>query len=123
MQKDPDDLTVFLRFWNLLAQKLRVKMFHVGKIDLRSPGFVPGWSDRLGYGGIKDGTPAIIVGIILFILPSKPNFLNVKSAPSRGLVTWKYVESKIPWGVIILFGGGFALAEGVNFTNILRALF
>ena len=32
--------------------------------------------------------------------------------PSRiALLSWKIVTTKMPWGVVILIGGGFALAE------------
>lgn len=29
-----------------------------------------------------------------------------------GLITWKYINQKVPWSLIFLLGGGFALAEG-----------
>lgn len=28
------------------------------------------------------------------------------------LINWKIIQAKIPWGLIFLLGGGFALAEG-----------
>jgi len=87
----------------------------------REPGFVPGWAEVIGGKSIKDGTPAILVGILLFVLPTKPNFCRIDSTyspPTRGLVTWSVVEKKIPWGVILLFGGGFALAEGCTKSGL-----
>ena len=30
------------------------------------------------------------------------------------LITWKSAESRLPWGIFILLGGGFALAEASN---------
>lgn len=38
------------------------------------------------------------------------------SSPS--ILNWKLVEKKLPWGVIILFGGGFALAEGCSVSGL-----
>jgi sodium-dependent dicarboxylate transporter 2/3/5 len=34
-----------------------------------------------------------------------------ESTKKEGLLTWEVVP-KIPWGIILLFGGGFALAKG-----------
>lgn len=58
--------------------------------------------------------------MLLFILPAKPEFLNIfrrneterPKEPSPPLVTWKVVQQKLPWGLIFLLGGAFALAEG-----------
>ena len=87
----------------------------------RSPGFMSGWGDLIGGPGIKDGTPAILVGLLLFILPSNPIAWTEKldeNSGSMGLLSWDMIEKKIPWGVIILFGGGFALAEGCNKSGL-----
>lgn len=69
---------------------------------------------------MKDATAALIVVMLLFILPAKPDFLRIfrrneserPNAPSPSLVTWKVVQTKMPWGLIFLLGGAFALAEG-----------
>jgi len=53
--------------------------------------------------GIDDTIIGIIFGILLFVIPVKSN--------KRSLLTWKEAV-KLPWGVIILFGGGMALAKG-----------
>lgn len=42
-------------------------------------------------------------------------FLKKTPFPGKfqiGLVTWHEIQSKLQWGVIILMGGGFAMAEG-----------
>ncbi len=72
-------------------------------IDL---GFVttPGWSAIFSHPKyINDGTVAIFVATLLFITPS--------SKKNKTLVTWK-ITRKIPWRIVFLFGGGFALAKG-----------
>ena len=51
----------------------------------------------------NDGTVAIFIGLILFILPS--------SKKSMALMDWTTAK-KIPWRIVLLFGGGFALAKG-----------
>ncbi len=56
---------------------------------------------------ITDSTIAMAGALLLFIIPS-----DFKKG--EFLLDWK-TASKIPWDILILFGGGFALAEG--FTN------
>ena len=36
------------------------------------------------------------------------------------ILTWKKTVSRIPWGVIVLLGGGFALATATTVSNSLR---
>jgi sodium-dependent dicarboxylate transporter 2/3/5 len=50
-------------------------------------------------------TPSIFCGILLFLLPSKVR-------PGESLLTWKAAHENVPWGVLLLIGGGFALSEG-----------
>lgn len=62
-----------------------------------------GWSNLFAQKDfIDDGTIAIFMAILLFILPTKSgeNILDYNSI------------KKIPWDIILLFGGGFALADG-----------
>ncbi|OGU72826.1 MAG: sodium:dicarboxylate symporter [Ignavibacteria bacterium RBG_16_34_14] len=64
---------------------------------------IPGWQKVLPFPDyIDDGTVAIGMSFLLFFIPSKKE--------KRTLLDVK-VFSKIPWGIILLFGGGFALAE------------
>lgn len=71
---------------------------------------IPGWQNILSFPEyINDGTVAIGMSLLLFFIPSKKEkrtLLNVK------------VFAKIPWGIIILFGGGFALAEGFTKSGL-----
>uniref|UniRef100_A0A3B4AAP1 Uncharacterized protein n=1 Tax=Periophthalmus magnuspinnatus TaxID=409849 RepID=A0A3B4AAP1_9GOBI len=76
----------------------------------RDPGFVSGWAtdifnSKAEY--VTDATVAIFIAVLLFVLPSKPPLL--KTAP---LLTWKVAQKKLPWGIVLLLGGGFALAKG-----------
>jgi sodium-dependent dicarboxylate transporter 2/3/5 len=66
---------------------------------------IPGWSsifEQPKY--INDGTVAIAISLLLFIIPS------TRERGDRILAL--DVLNKLPWGIIILFGGGFALAGG-----------
>lgn len=54
--------------------------------------------------GLSDGVIAMIFAIILFIIPS----VNVKG---DHLLDWN-TAVKLPWGILLLFGGGLAIAAG-----------
>ncbi len=72
-------------------------------IDLGSIS-TPGWSSLfMNPNYINDGTVAIFVAILLFIIPS--------TKKNEALVGWN-IMLKIPWHIVFLFGGGFALAKG-----------
>ncbi len=71
---------------------------------------IPGWSNLLPTAEfIDDGTVAITMAFILFLIPSKSG--------KRALLDFE-AFNKIPWGIILLFGGGFALAKGFSSTGL-----
>jgi sodium-dependent dicarboxylate transporter 2/3/5 len=71
---------------------------------------VPGWSNLLPSSDfINDGTVAISMAFILFLIPSKNK--NRTILDSKAFL-------KVPWGIILLFGGGFALAKGFSSTGL-----
>ncbi|MBT8121648.1 MAG: DASS family sodium-coupled anion symporter [Gammaproteobacteria bacterium] len=59
---------------------------------------------------IKDSTIAIAGALVLFMIP-----VNLKKR--EFLLDWKTAVT-IPWDIIILFGGGFALAQGFSDTGL-----
>uniref|UniRef100_A0A8D0FQA6 Solute carrier family 13 member 5 n=1 Tax=Strix occidentalis caurina TaxID=311401 RepID=A0A8D0FQA6_STROC len=89
----------------------------------RHPGFVKGWAARLfpeGEKYITDSAPAVFIALLLFILPAnKPKFIGwnpIMSDPeqpflSAPLLDWNVVQRKMPWSIVLLLGGGFALAD------------
>ena len=87
----------------------------------RSPGFITGWGDLLNnYNGarVSDSTTGIFVALLCFALPSM-SFWNPNLDEDEGsLISWKIVEEKIPWGIVLLFGGGFALGEGSHRSGL-----
>ncbi|XP_018114840.1 solute carrier family 13 member 4 like S homeolog isoform X1 [Xenopus laevis] len=81
---------------------------------------------RKGYK--SDATSAILFGFLLFIIPGrKPSWLCCRSkeksrapqvAESTPMITWKEFEDCIPWHIVILVGGGFALAKGCEVSGL-----
>ena len=64
---------------------------------------------------ISDATPAIVVALSMFLFPANLHqFYGEKPTKFKALLDWPIVQKKMPWGVIILLGGGFALAEGIQ---------
>jgi len=80
-------------------------------IDL-GPLHIPGWSEMFkNPKWITDGNVAIMIGILLFLIPAK------NKEKSYFLMDWHTAE-RIPWGIILLFGGGFALASGFKESGL-----
>ncbi len=72
---------------------------------------VPGWSRLLPAGGfVDDGTVAISVALLLFVIPSR-------ARPGERLMDWDTAVT-LPWGIVLLFGGGFALAGGFKESGL-----
>lgn len=71
---------------------------------------LPGWTTLLNLKGVHDGTVAMIAALILFIIP-----VNLKKG--EFLLDWAWAL-KLPWEVLLLFGGGFALAESFQTTGL-----
>ncbi len=80
---------------------------HVGQWVL------PGWPHWIGLAGqIQDSTIAIGMAILLFILPA-----GVHEPEKVTLLHWKDILT-IPWDILLLFGGGLALADGIQRTGL-----
>ena len=74
---------------------------------------VPGWSRCLDHAAyIDDGTVAIFMSLILFLIPTRS-----KTADSPTVMSVDVIE-KLPWGIVLLFGGGFALAKGFQVSGL-----
>lgn len=60
--------------------------------------------------GLDDTMIAVIAALSLFLIPAGKR-------SGRKLLTWNEAV-KIPWGVLLLFGGGMALAEGFTSSGL-----
>ncbi|TLP82636.1 SLC13 family permease [Maribacter sp. ACAM166] len=59
--------------------------------------------------GLDDTIIAIFFAILLFLIPSKKK--------GEQLINWEEAV-KMPWGIILLFGGGMALAKGFEVSGL-----
>ncbi|MGC1953293.1 MAG: DASS family sodium-coupled anion symporter [Gammaproteobacteria bacterium] len=76
---------------------------------------IPGWSDLLPDPKmIDDGTVALFMASLMFLVPTRSLEARAKAATLMDGSVFK----NLPWGIIILFGGGFALAEGFQVTGL-----
>ena len=73
---------------------------------------MPGWEGIFGAHAnfITDSTVAIAMAFILFLIPSK----NEKGT---NLLNWTEA-ARLPFGIILLFGSGFALAKGFEVSGL-----
>ncbi len=74
---------------------------------------IPGWSSLLPHPKmIDDGTVAMTMATLLFLVPARsPGADSVSVMPAD-------VVRRLPWNIVLLFGGGFALAKGFQVTGL-----
>ena len=83
-----------------------------------------GWRSLTGLTGMGDPAVAIVGGLVLFLIPSEPKFLvgsektSADPPASRSLLDWGFAEARIPWGVVLLIGSGFAIAGGIDASGL-----
>ncbi|MFT5433378.1 MAG: sodium-dependent dicarboxylate transporter 2/3/5, partial [Myxococcota bacterium] len=74
---------------------------------------IGGWSPLLGLNGrVDDGTVAIGAALLMFLIPA-----GGSQKRDVRLLDWE-TAVKIPWGLLLLFGGGLALASGFKSTGL-----
>ena len=60
-----------------------------------------GWSNLLSVPSVNDASIALLAVVTMFLVPN---------GKGERLLSWESAE-KIPWGMLILFGGGIAIAK------------
>lgn len=75
-------------------------------------GEVRGWASRLGLEGrVQDSTVAIAAALLLFVVHTRG------PGGRRPLVEWRDT-ARLPWGALLLLGGGFALSEAFQRSGL-----
>jgi len=78
----------------------------MGKMNLH----MPGWAKLFKHPKyFNDGTAAILVALVLFIIPSRDKSQAIMDCQSL---------ARLPWNIVLLFGGGFALAKGFEVSGL-----
>lgn len=67
--------------------------------------------------GLTDTSIALLGAMLLFLVPSSAYVKNESSWESRFLMDWKTAKT-IPWGILVLFGGGLSLAAAIDSTGL-----
>jgi sodium-dependent dicarboxylate transporter 2/3/5 len=81
------------------------------------PVSVTGWSSMLGVANmVHDSTVAVIAAIALFLIPAGYRG-GGNPGLSRRLITWPEAQS-VPWGVVLIVGGGYAVAKSFTQTGL-----
>ncbi len=81
---------------------------------------LPGWSGLFPWPEyLHDATVAMLMGLFLMFAPiGLLNGLKIEGKREFFLLDWQTVQRGIPWGILLLFGGGFALASGFKVTSL-----
>jgi sodium-dependent dicarboxylate transporter 2/3/5 len=73
---------------------------------------IPGWSNLFDNASlVNDGTIAVAAALVLFCIPARSRQHYSRIADSE-------IISKLPWNIVLLFGGGFALARGFTVSGL-----
>jgi len=100
-----DESVVALVFITTALLWLTRAPIHAGSIHME------GWASLFAYPDqLQDGTVAVFMAILLFLIPSRQE-------PGNRLLSWKET-SRLPYDVILLFGSGFALSKGFESSGL-----
>lgn len=78
-----------------------------------------GWRSLTGLTTMGDSAVAVVGGVMLFLIPSSIRAPEgSRPEAPRGLLDWDFAQARIPWGVVLLIGSGFAIAGGIDASGL-----
>jgi len=81
-----------------------------------------GWSEWLGLPAANDASVALIAVILMFIIPTgERDGPHDNKLKGQKLLDWE-TAATIPWGILLLFGGGITLAKAFGVSGLSTAL-
>jgi sodium-dependent dicarboxylate transporter 2/3/5 len=96
----------------VLADFVLLALLWLSRADIALGAFtIPGWSNLFPNPEfINDGTVAVCMSVLLFLIPAR-------SGDGKRILDWK-TAARLPWNIVLLFGGGFALASGFKDSGL-----
>jgi solute carrier family 13 (sodium-dependent dicarboxylate transporter), member 2/3/5 len=91
---------------------LSLAILWITRSEISSDNFTfSGWASVFENPGfINDGSVAIFISLLLFIWPSR-------NGSGEKIMNWE-TANRLPWNIVLLFGGGFALALGFESSGL-----
>ncbi len=83
------------------------------RIDFSDSFSYVGWRAAFGLKEFGDPAVGMLGGLVLFLIPSRDRQPTTDNR-QRTLLDWSFAEARIPWGVVLLIGSGFAIAGGID---------
>ncbi|MBF8306073.1 MAG: Transporter, divalent anion:Na+ symporter family protein [Acidobacteria bacterium] len=108
-----------LAIWTLMA------LLWIFRADITLGSFtIPGWSGLFSKPAyLQDSTVAMAMALLLCLTPARGQAQGKLGAEPAGkqdhyLIDWDTIRHGVPWGVLFLFGGGFAMAGGFEQSGL-----
>ena len=114
--------------WIMLALFLLTALLWIFRTDFQfgAEPLIPGWNRltaswlmawkipaKEAFDYISDATVGMTVAMLMFVIPVDRN----PRGQTRFLMDWE-TASKLPWDILLLFGGGFAIAGAFESTKL-----